>query len=665
MKPISPLLTREAKRRLAAIVCVLWPVLVWQAQGQVITLSHNNALVQIDVTLGRQLGMFNWSVDGTNQLNQQWFWYRVGNTSSERSVDSLGALSLEQPDLRSAHVHYDSGTYAVEIDYLLTGGSSGSRSSAMQETITISNRTASDLDFHFFEYQDVDLGGAAEGDVSSLGVNLGGQFNETCQAKASLGLMAESVATPGANHGEAAFYNTTLVKLDDSSPTTLNDNSGPTGPGDATSAMQWDLTLAAGSSVLISKDVYFHARPTTWVVSNTNDNGLGSLRRAILDASPGDTITFGPNVTGSIVLTSGELPIGTNLTVNGPGAKVLTISGNNASRVFHITGGSSVISGLRIANGNTSGAGGGILVDAGTLNLTGCTVAACYAGYAVGGGGIFLGSAASLSLVGSTVSGNSTPDYGGGLYLFNGAQAFVLNSTISGNSTLDGTDAGWGGGIFVQSSGSTLQMFSSTVANNSSVNAGGGIYRYQGTVTLANTLVAGNSAPSGPDCKGTFVSGGYNLIGNSSGSTGFGSTGDQLNVNPMIGPLADNGGPTFTHALLTGSPAIDKGKSFGVTTDQRGLPRPFDFANIANASGGDGSDIGASEVQPPLLTIKRSGGGVVISWPSPSTGFVLQQTSTLTPPNWVSVSQTPADNGITRSVLLPASSASLFFRLKK
>src|SRR5262249_48170026 len=151
-----------------------------------------------------------------------------------------------------------------------------------------------------------------------------------------------------------------------------------------------------------------------------------SLRQTISDASPveGDTITFHPSVTGTITLTSGELVIGKSMTINGPGAKVLTISGNNASRVFHITGGSSLISGLHIANGNTSGAGGGILMDAGTLNLNYCTVAACYAGYTSGGGGIFLGGSANLSLVGSTISGNSTPDYGGGIYLFNGAYAY-------------------------------------------------------------------------------------------------------------------------------------------------------------------------------------------------------------------------------------------------
>jgi hypothetical protein len=198
------------------------------------------------------------------------------------------------------------------------------------------------------------------------------------------------------------------------------------------------------------------------------------------------------------------------------------------------------------------------------------------------------------------------------------------------------------------------------------VNAGGGIYRYQGTVTLGDTLVAGNTAPSGPDCMGTFVSSGYNLIGNSSGSTGFGATGDQLNLNPLLGPLTDNGGPTLTHALLTGSPAIDQGVSNGLTTDQRRLPRPYDFPSIPNASGGDGSDIGAFEAQAPggpLLTIAESGNGVVISWLSPSTGFVLQENTSADSANWNNVLTTPNDDGTTKSVTVNPATENRFYRL--
>jgi hypothetical protein len=394
------------------------------------------------------------------------------------------------------------------------------------------------------------------------------------------------------------------------------------------------------------------------------------LRDAILLAAPGDTVNFASGVTGTIALTTGELVFGKNLTITGPGANILTVSGNNASRVFHITAGTSQISNLRIANGHTSSGGGGILLNSGSLSLNNCAVAACYAagdGGATGGGGILALGSTTLSLVGSTLSGNSTPDYGGGLYLFNGASATLVNSTVSGNSTLDAFSDGGGGGIYVIN-GSTLDVTASTIANNSSASVGGGVYKgFNGTATFRNSLVAGNSAPGAPDCKGPFVSAGYNLIGNSTGSTGFGSTGDQLNVSPVIGPLADNGGPTFTHALLAGSPAVDKGNCFGVTTDQRGSVRPYDNASIPNASGGDGSDIGAFEVQAPsgpLLTIARSGSGVVIAWPSPSTGFVLQQnTSGVSSANWSTILTTPNDDGTTKTLIINPPTGNQFYRL--
>src|SRR5205814_1895602 len=214
------------------------------------------------------------------------------------------------------------------------------------------------------------------------------------------------------------------------------------------------------------------------------------------------------------------------------------------------TGGASQIANLRITHGHVSGGGGGILMDGGMLSLTNCTISDCYS-FTTGGGGIYVGPA-TLAMVGCTVSGNRTAFYGGGLMLYNGALVSLLNSTVSGNSAVDGVnDDAWGGGIFVY--GSTLYLSNTTIAHNSSATAGGGIYRYSGTVTANNSLIAVNSSPIGPDCKdgaglaGAFVSNGHNLIGNGSGSTGFGSTGDQLNVNPLIGPLADNGGPTFTH----------------------------------------------------------------------------------------------------------------------
>jgi hypothetical protein len=358
------------------------------------------------------------------------------------------------------------------------------------------------------------------------------------------------------------------------------------------------------------------------------DSGPGSLRQHILDASPGehDIIILDPSLTGVITLSSGELMVDKSLSIIGPGANLLTVSGIRSNRVFHVTNGPVVIANLTIAEGHTSGGGGGIAVDSGaSLTVSNCTITGCYAAgtdaFGTGGGAISAVGSASLAVIGSTLSSNSTPADGGGIYLFNGPTVSVINSTISGNRTLNGSGDGWGGGIF-QINGGTLTVTACTIANNTSVSQGGGLYKgLGGSATITSSLIAGNSAPGGRDCQGTFVSGGYNLIGNSSGSSGLGQVGDQLNVDPKIGPLADNGGPTFTHALLAGSPAIDQGKSFGLATDQRGQLRPFDFSSVPNATNSDGSDIGAFEAQavaiPPRITsVLRSGNDLQLSFTS-------------------------------------------------
>ena len=119
------------------------------------------------------------------------------------------------------------------------------------------------------------------------------------------------------------------------------------------------------------------------------------------------------------------------------------------------------------------------------------------------------------------------------------------------------------------------------------------------------TQVTGSSGAAGAgfDLAGDFVSQGFNLVSTADGSTGLvsGVKADQAGsistpIDPLIGPLQMNGGPTPTRALLTGSPAIDKGKNFEIHTDQRGHRRPYDYSPIPNASGGDGSDIGAFEL---------------------------------------------------------------------
>jgi hypothetical protein len=159
----------------------------------------------------------------------------------------------------------------------------------------------------------------------------------------------------------------------------------------------------------------------------------------------------------------------------------------------------------------------------------------------------------------------------------------------------------------------------STIAGNVSTYVGGGIANglfTMGTAQIHNSIIAGNTAPNGaPDAFGPFTSRGYNLIGNTAGSTGFGATGDQLDVNPLLGPLGNYGGPTLTMALRSGSPAIDRGNSFGSPVDQRGFARTLDDTNVVNAIGGDGADIGALEVDARfrIVEMRRGGSDVALS----------------------------------------------------
>jgi hypothetical protein len=206
------------------------------------------------------------------------------------------------------------------------------------------------------------------------------------------------------------------------------------------------------------------------------------------------------------------------------------------------------------------------------------------------GGGVFTSGFASVN--GCTISGNSEGNAGGGFASSgSGSFALITNSTISENT------AGGGGGIVVGSADSTVEVISSTVVGNRATGTtqfyegGGGIGFYrgggsQGTLVLLNTIVAGNSsATTGPDVDGAAISLGYNFIGQADGSSGWGShdkTGTSNNpLDPMLGPLQDNGGPTFTHAPLFGSPVTFAGDPGLSGPDQRGSMR----THVASTTG--------------------------------------------------------------------------------
>jgi hypothetical protein len=255
------------------------------------------------------------------------------------------------------------------------------------------------------------------------------------------------------------------------------------------------------------------------------------------------------------------------------------------------------------------------------------------------GGGLY--SESTLAVSASTIAGNTAAGGGGsgpGSASGGGAYSTVgwafTNCTIANNTATGSFSSG--GGLWSQGS---LTVFNCTIAGNQA-DWGGGI---AGNVTLGNTIVAGNTAANGPDGSGTFFTENYNLIQNTNGLALNGATSHTLiGVDPLLGPLTNNGGPTRTCALRAGSPALDQGKNFGPATDQRSAPRPFDFPSITNAGGGDGSDIGAFERGRPALTIQQFATAAVLSWPSCYGDFTLQSVTDIQASNnWANVAGTP------------------------
>ncbi len=229
------------------------------SQAQIVVLNHNNSSAAIDT--GSSAGMFDWSVNGQDVLAQQWFWYRIG-THAEAPINTISAPVNTTPDARTLYTSYFNGSYGVTVDYMLTGFSANSGNSDIAETITITNATAGPLDFHFFQYSDFDLGGPL-GDQAAISLNSNplspsyGLYNTATQVDFLSGL-TETVITPGANHGEVAAWSLTLTKLNNGGADNLSDLNGPTAPGDATWAFQWDFIVPAGSSIGISKDKALH-----------------------------------------------------------------------------------------------------------------------------------------------------------------------------------------------------------------------------------------------------------------------------------------------------------------------------------------------------------------------------------------------------------------------
>ena len=387
----------------------------------------------------------------------------------------------------------------------------------------------------------------------------------------------------------------------------------------------------------------FSATFTVTKTADTNDGTCDadcSLREAITaanSAASDDIINFNGRFSARrrLSFSLGELVINNNgsLTLNGTGANLLTVDGNMSTRILTINVATAFINGVTFTHGNGAGAlntgrAGAIYNAGGTTVINNSVITA---NTAANGGGLNNASAGTPSVNGNltlnncVVSNNTSTSSGGGMQNFSTSTVTINNSTFLGN-TSGGTTGGGGaqfngivritnstfannnapggtGGGF-QSNGSGQIITNSTFSGNTATTSGGGIHR--GTTNanffIRNSIIAGNNgvstSPDVTNSAGGIVSEGNNIIGNVGTSTGWISS-DLLNINPLLNPLADNGGLGMTFLPMTGSPAINAGQNCVldltcatnnppqvVTTDQRGVMRPQ----------GAAVDIGAVEV---------------------------------------------------------------------
>jgi len=403
---------------------------------------------------------------------------------------------------------------------------------------------------------------------------------------------------------------------------TLTTSSGTGGSGDMTLTTSINQTGGGNASLTLTGRRFFRAAGTTITMNSSGDLTFNLNQVAPETVAPNSSIQAAVDAIGTVngdrtinlgngTYSGSTLNINQRVSIQGDPSGNTILQGNGTPSVVNVTSNGVVLNRLTLTDGGGSDGGG--IYNNGSLTLSNSTIRNNVANQ---GGGIY--NNGSLSLSNSTLSGNSASSQGGGIY--NNGTLSLSNSTLSGNSA-----SSQGGGIYNNGS---LSLSNSTLSGNSASNQGGGIYN-NGSLTLSystvtnnfagnagggvnnndsasvwGTIIAGNSSPLAVDVAGSFSDFGGNLIGRSSGSGGFWVStlvGTNANpIDPLLAPLANNGGLTQTHLPLPGSSAINAGSNLGAPgTDQRG------FARIV----GGRIDIGAVETtspDPPVLRQVRT-----------------------------------------------------------
>jgi hypothetical protein len=352
------------------------------------------------------------------------------------------------------------------------------------------------------------------------------------------------------------------------------------------------------------------------LVTTTADSGFGSLRQVAGLIQGGGTVTFGANLSGqTITLTSGEIPITNNLTIDASALpNGIIIDGNHASRIFNIGSGAAVtLNALVLTNGYTTNDWGGAIFNVGTLALNYCTLAGNSGDSSVYGGAI--ANQGPLTVLGCTFSSSSASFSGA---IDNRSTCTLENSTFYGNVAFTGN-----GGAIDNSFSATLSVSQCTFSGNSASSLGGAIDNYLSQVNITNTIASGNAGQDIYNWSGSTIDAeGANIVpalGNAGTLVGGGTI---SSVDPLLGAPGNNGGRTLTMMPQPGSPAIDAGVSIlaaGLLWDQRGPGYP----RIV----GKAVDIGAVEYQAPVINSPSS----VTFLAGLSNSFRLGATGAITP----------------------------------
>jgi len=304
------------------------------------------------------------------------------------------------------------------------------------------------------------------------------------------------------------------------------------------------------------------------VVSTTADSGPGSLRQALDDANPGDTVTFLLTAPATITLTSGVVGIAKNVTLSGPASGTITISGGNASRVFDVlAGATAAISNLTLTQGNATNGNGGAIDDSGALTLTNVTINNSTASAATGfGGGVAVETGGSLTISDSTIDGNSAYQAGGIFESAGASPVTITGSTLSNNSVTDTAQYDDGGALVVNVA---TTLTNDTVSGNT-----GSAIAVNAPLTISGGTYSNNTAKGG---DGGAIYGFDNVT--ITGATFDGNVaGDP---NPVASPSSSNGGAIYSdYDVTVDNSTFTNNQAVSVGADAYGGAIEFDDGNL-------------------------------------------------------------------------------------